>query len=556
MRGSPLKRSSYRKGTPQAERQSKLPQTVAEVLNQHVVLEVECIDRMYLNVIVGRLQILEGALRFIRQQRKAKVLSTNAVEPMTRAFVQAIEQFIQQHQIPLVTFEKGQRKDDVAARFREKFPHREGVVFVGKAQEKCTVYRTEKRHNPKNNTRYAWIVKSTALVNHYYFYCVDEDFGPFFLKFCSYFPYNAKLCLNGHEYAKRQLEREKISYQALDNGIHSCAIPKRLQAICDSLSADKIDGLLRKWLRRLPHPFPASDRQAGYRYQVSILQIELSLTQVLDRPVSGRIFFEEVIRENLDIGRPKQVQLIFDRWVTKATPSSFRTRVITDGVIPSLHIDYKGTRIKQYHKEGQALRTETTINNTRDFYIGKSLRNLAALRKIGFHANRRLLQTESITHDCILAEETFQQLNRPRIVNEQRASALRYADPMVQDIWNALLVFRLLPTGFSNHDLRNNLAPLRDQPIDHFTQGRMTYQLRRLRLHGLIQRIPKTHRYRLTDFGFRVAVFCTRTYARILRPGLGLALPATSSLPFPLRRTFDRLEHEINSWVDHAKLAA
>jgi len=201
-------------------------------------------------------------------------------------------------------------------------------------------------------------------------------------------------------------------------------------------------------------------------------------------------------------------------------------------------------------------RTETTINNARDFYIGKSLRNLAALCKIGFHANRRLLQTESITHDCILAEETFQQLNRPRIVNEQRASALRYADPMVQDIWNALLVFRLLPTGFSNHDLRNNLAALRGQPIDHFTQGRMTYQLRRLRLHGLIQRIPKTHRYQLTDFGFRVAVFCTRTYARILRPGLGLALPATSSLPFPLRRSFDKLEQEINSWVDHAKLAA
>ena len=189
---------------------------------------------------------------------------------MTRAFVEAIEQFIQQHQIPLVTFEKGQRKDDVAARFREKFPHREGVVFVGKAQEKCTVYRTEKRHNPKNNTSYAWIVKSTALVNHYYFYCVDENFGPFFLKFCSYFPYNAKLCLNGHEYAKCQLDREKITYQALDNGIQSCANPQRLQAICDSLSAEKIDALLRKWVRRLPHPFPARDRQAEYRYQVSI----------------------------------------------------------------------------------------------------------------------------------------------------------------------------------------------------------------------------------------------------------------------------------------------
>lgn len=556
MNRTTVRRSPGHKGTPQAEPKSKLPQTVADVLNRHTVLQVESIDRMYLNVLVRRLQILEGALRFIRQQRKSQVLSTNAIEPMTRAFVQRIEQFLKDNQIPLVTFEKGQRKDQVAAELRAKFPLREGVVFVGKAQEKCTLYRTEKRHNPKKNTSYAWIVKSTALVNHYYFYCVDENFGPFFLKFCSYFPYNAKLCLNGHEYAKRQLERAKIPYQALDNGIQSCANPKRLQAICDSLSADKIDALLRKWLRRLPHPFPARDRQAGYRYQISILQIELSLTQVLDRPVSGRIFFEEVIRENLDIGRPKQVQLIFDRGVTKTTPGRFRTRVITDGVIPSLHIDYKGTRIKQYHKEGQALRTETTINNTRDFYIGKSLANLPALRKIGFQANRRLLETESITHDCLLAEETFQQLNCPRMVHGQRVSALRFADPMVQAIWNALLVFDLLPTGFSNRDLRSNLAALRGQPADQFTPGRMTYQLRRLRLHGLIQRIPNTHRYQLTDFGFRVAIFCTRTYARILRPGLGLVLPTTSSLPCPLRRSFDKLQQEINSWVDRAKLAA
>ncbi|HZZ17136.1 MAG TPA: hypothetical protein VFE08_14375 [Candidatus Sulfotelmatobacter sp.] len=556
MSGTTVRRSPGRKGTPQAEPQSKLPQTVAEVLGKHVVLELESIDRMYLNVLVSRLQILQGALHFIRHQRDAKVLSTKAIEPMTRTFVAAIEQFAKQNEIPLITFEKGRRKDEVAAEMRAQYPHREGVVFIGKAQEKCAVYRTEKRHNPKTNTSYAWIVKSTALVNQYYFYCVDDNFGPFFLKFCSYFPYNAKLCLNGHEYAKRRLEREKIAYQALDNGIQTCTNAKRLQAICDGLSADKIDALLRKWLQRLPHPFPARDRQAGYRYQISILQIELSLTQVLDRPVSGRIFFEDVIRENLDIGRPKQVQLIFDRGVTKTTPGSFRTRVITDGVIPSLHIDYKGTRIKQYHKEGQALRTETTINNTRDFYIGKGLYNLPALRQIGFHANRRLLQTQRITHDSILAEETFQQLNQPHVVDGQRASALRFADPMVQAVWNSLLLFHLLPAGFSNRDLRINLAALRGQSEDQFTQGRMTYQLRRLRLHGLIERIPKTHRYRLTDFGFRVAVFCTRIYSRILRPGLGLVLPTMSSLPCPLRRTFDKLEQEVKSWVDHAKLAA
>jgi hypothetical protein len=274
------------------------------------------------------------------------------VEPITRAFVGAIERFAAENGVPVVNFEKGQRKDDVAARLLADFKDQEGVMFIGKAQEKCRVYRTEKRRNPRTGVSYAWIVKSTALVNHYYFYCVDRDFGLFFLKFCSYFPYSGKLCLNGHEYANRQLERGGITYEALDNGVLACQNPRRLKTICDGLTAAKIDGLLRKWLARLPHPYTAADRKAGYRCDLSILQIELSLTQVLDRPVSGRIFFEQVIRENLDIGRPKQVQLIFDRWVTKRSPGTFRTRVITDGVIPSLHVDYKGTTHQAVSQRG------------------------------------------------------------------------------------------------------------------------------------------------------------------------------------------------------------
>lgn len=533
-----------------------IPHSVAEILKQHVTLEVEGIDRMYLNVYVPRLQIVEGVLGFIRRHRGHPVASTRMVEPITRRFVAAIEQFAHDHALPLVCFHKGQRKDEVAAQFRAGFSQPEGVVFIGKAQEKCTVYRTEKRHNPHTGKTYAWIVKSTALVNHYYFYCLDRDFGPFFLKFCSYFPYNAKLCLNGHEYVKRQLTQQGIAFQSLDNGILSCQDSRRLQALCDGLSAAKIDALLRKWLRLLPHPFSARDRQAGYRYDLSILQVELSLTQVLDRPVTGRIFFEEVIRENLDIGRPKQVQLIFDRGVTKSTPGLFRTRVITDGVVPSLHVDYKGTRIKQYHKEGRALRTETTINNARDFYIGKRLHNLPRLRQIGFQANRRLLEVEKISHDCILAEEAFQQINRPRQVATQRASALRFADPKVQSLWNALLLFPLLPTGFSNRELREHLAPLLGQRPEQLTPGRMTYQLRRLRLHGMIQRVPQTHRYRVTEFGLRAALFCTRTYNRILRPGLAQVLPSLPAMTGSLRRCFNQLQQEVDACVMTAQLAA
>src|SRR5260370_21878630 len=296
-----------------------IAQSVADIVDHHVRLSVEGIDRMYLNVYVERLQDEEGIVRFCREHRGQPVPSAALMSPMSRRFVAALEGFVAQHGIPLVQFRKGQRKDEVMAEHLRQFRRPEGVVFVGKAQEKTPVFRTEKRKSPTSGRLYPWIVRSTAMVNHYYIYAVDRDFGPFFLKFCSYFPFNAKLCLNGHEYAKRQLAREGIAFEALDNGVLSCAGPERLQRICDGLCAEKIDGFLRKWLRLLPHPFTGADRKAGYRYDLSILQAEFSLTQVLDRPGHGRLFFDQVIRENLDLGRPEEVQLIFNRKITRRT---------------------------------------------------------------------------------------------------------------------------------------------------------------------------------------------------------------------------------------------
>jgi hypothetical protein len=533
-----------------------LPRSVADVLTDHVTLAVQGIDRMYLNVYQPRLQTDRGVAAFFRFHRGETFASSVLMNHISKAFIAAVDRFVEQEQVPLITFGKGQRKDDIAKEHHAQFQGNEGIVFVGKAQEKTPVFRTEKRRNPDTGRTYPWIVRSTALVNHYYFYGLDADFGPFFIKFCTYFPYNAKLCINGHEYVKRQLAKEGISFEALDNGVLTCADPRRLQQLCDGLSAHKINALLRKWLGRLPHPFTAKDRAAGYRYDLSILQAEFSLTQVLDRPLCGRIFFEEVIRENLDLGRPDQVQLIFARRVTKRTPGRFRTRVLIEGVTPSLHIDYKHSRIKQYHKEGRALRTETTINDPRDFGIGKRLCNLPALRQVGFQANRRLLDVQRISQDCAVGEDAFRRVNEPVEVGGQRASGLRFADATVQALLSALLVFRLLPHGFSSRDLRDHWARLLGKAPDDMTMGQMSYHLRRLRLHGLIERIAGTHRYRLSSQGGRAALFCTRTYNRILRPGLALIIPEEALDDSDLRRGFDRLDEEIDRWIEQKKVPA
>ena len=533
-----------------------IARSVADVLDDHVVLEVEGIDRMYLNVYVPHLQTVGAVVGYLRGHRGQRFASTAAVAPMTEAFVRNIEEFVQREGVDLVTFAKRQRKDDVTHQYLRHFEGTEGVLYVGKAQEKARIMRTERRQSRTNAASYPWIVESTAMVNHYYFYCVDEDFGPIFLKFCSYFPYNAKLCINGHEYLKRQLAKRGVAFEPLDNGIKSCADPKLAQRLCDGLSAEKIDRLLRKWLRRLPHPFPPRDRAAGYRYQLSILQAEFSLTQVLDQPVTGRIFFEQVIRDNLDIGRPTQVSLIFDRKVTRRTPGQFRTRVITEGVVPSLHVDYKKSRIKQYHKENQALRTETTINDTRDFAIGRRIENLEELRKVGFAANRRLLDVQRIGHDCFIGESSFQDLQRPATIDNQRAAALRFADPRVQALCQVMLLFLLIHGTFTHKDVREHLAPLLGHQPSQYTAGRITYDLRRLRLHGLIERIPKTHRYRITAKGLRTAIFYTNLYNRTLRTGMAIISPACTNPDLPMAKSIRAAEATLDKWYQHEKIAA
>jgi len=530
-----------------------IARSVAEVLDEHVTLELECIDRMYCNLYIPILQSPEGIAWFFRHHRGHTFASSALMAPITKAFVEGIESFAKREGVDVITFRKGERKEDVAKEYLDRFSSSEGVLFIGKAQEKTGVVRTEHRRNPKTGTSYAWLVKTTAVINQYYFYCVDRDFGPFFIKFASYFPCNGKLCINGHEYLKRQLARRAVAFTALDNGIAECSDPKKMQQIADELDAQKIDALARKWFRRLPHPFLPKDRAAGFRYDISVLQAEFSLTQVFDRPLTGRFFFEQVIRDNLDVGRPDQVQLIFDRRVLRTNPVRFRTRVLTEGVVPSLHADYKHCRIKQYHKEGRALRTETIINDTRDFAIGRRLENLPALRKIGFTANRRLLSVQRISHDCSIGEDAFREIHHPIQHDGQRGAALRFGDPRVLALLGALVLFRLLPRGFSCRDLRQHVAPLLGVSVELITQGKMTYDLRRLRLHGLVERIPKSRRYRVTAFGFRAAVLLTRSYTRLVRHGLAVLAPPDPPRPAPLRAAVQSIELAIDRlWQDVA----
>ncbi len=515
-----------------------LPRSAADVLRNHVVFELECIDRVYCNLYVPKLQRDLGVVGFIREHLGKPVASTAVLADRTEAFYAEIKAFAAARGVEIVEFAAGQRKDEV---MRERLAaflaggNTEGVVFIGRAQEKVRVWATTRRRDADGNA-YPWIVRDTRVVTHWYFYCYDACAGPFFLKYCGYFPYNARLCLNGNEYAKAMTARAGIAFTPLDNGFAAVSDVAAVQAICDGFDEHVIWGLAGKWMAALPCPFTPADHAAGYRYDVSVLQAEFSLTQVLDKPVTGRIFFEQVIRDNLDLGRPDQAGLIFGRRIIRkgprATPGKFRTRILTEGVIPTLHVDYKHSKIKQYHKEGKALRTETTINDARDFGIGKRLDNLPALRAAGFTATRRLLAVQKLSHDPADGQAALAAISQPVTTPAgTRVPALRLGDPRACALLAALCVFRLLPRGFANSDLRPILAQILGVPAESITPGKMTYDLRRLRQRGFIARIPHTFRYQVTDTGLAHALFLTRLHDKFLRTGLAhLASPADPGL--------------------------
>jgi hypothetical protein len=522
--------------------------TIPELLDGHVTLEVECLDRLYLNGYIGKLATGPGLVFFMRDQLAKPIPSPVVLGQISEKFREAVKELAEQEDIPVYQFRHKERKDDIANRYRRHRNVRDAIVFVGVAQEKAQAF-----HGKKLNGQFQFDRDKTVYVNHYYFYIDDEEFGPMFLKVCSYAPWSMKLCLNGHEWAKRQLDKRHIGYEALDNGFLSCAEPAQLQKICDALGPEQIERVFRKWLRRIPLPLRAEDRQAGYDWDLSIWQMEVSLTQIFDRPLRGREFFEEVIRDNLDLGRPDRVQLVFDRVVTKKTPGEFRTRVIQDGVHPSLHINYKNFDLKQYFKEGRGCRTEGTFRNPHDFGINKGLANLPYLQKIGRQINRRLLEVERVSHNSGLSGDSIQRVVQPTVTEDGKKSpGLKFGQPRVMALFLALTLFQHLIDGFRNHDLRQHVADLLGVSVAEYTPNQMTYDLRRLRLKGLIYRPPQTNRYFVTPYGWKVARLFSRLDARVFRPAMALFTGNDAVLPFPLRSALDRTDAQLDLLIYQA----
>jgi hypothetical protein len=522
-----------------------------------VTLQVRSVDRIFLQGYVPRL-MSEGLLVRFLLDRGFTLPSPSLLGRITRGYVAAVERFAAQGQIPLIRFERRESKEERVRPYLEAAAAagRFGVVVIGVAQEKASGWRGW-RDGGRDEHPHFRFGRQSVFVNHYYFYVRDREWGPAFIKTCAYAPYPLWLYLNGHEWAKRQADKTGVAFVELDNGFRSCADADALAGICGRLSARQVWAFFRRYERLLPSPFSDDDRARGYRYRLALRQIELSDTRVFDLPQTGREWFERVIADQLTLGRPDNVSLVFDRKVIASTPGRFQTRVISRGVEPALQVHYKHSKVKQYFKEGRALRTETTVNDTYDFGVGRLLTraNWQALLAVGHQTNQRLLDAQLQACACAPDATTLARVVLPsRTPDGQPAPALRFGDPRAQALLAALCCFQHLLEGLTNRTLRTLVAGF----LPGYTARQMTYDLRRLQANGLIARVPGTHRYQLTSSGRRLAVFFAKTYARVVTPSLAEldpTLPDDIAHQAPLARAWRAYEHALNHRIQRAAIA-
>jgi hypothetical protein len=532
--------------------------TISSLLADHVSLEVRSVDRLFLQGYVPRLQSEGLVVRFLLD-RGFPIPSPAVLGRIGRGYVDEINAFIANNQIPTVHFTKGDVKEEIARKhFRQAEQEgRFGVVMVGICQEKTSAWRGWRDGGPDGHPHFVYR-RQSIFPNNYYFYIRDPDWGPGFIKTVGYAPFSVWVYLNGNEWAKQQAAQQGLEFKPLDNGIAACEDEAALAGICSSLSAADVWAYFERWQTALPSPLTPEDRKRGYRYDLAFRQLEISDTRVFDRPAAGRAWFEQTLPDQLTLGRPDQVAVVFGRRVSRKTPGRFHTRIINSGVQAAIQVHYRASKVKQYFKEGRALRTETTVNDTRDFGIGRRVtpENWDALIGIGHQINQRLLDHQLDACHCAPDATLLERVVLPSTTPDGLPTpGLRFGDPRTMALLACLCSYQHLFAGLTNRSLRALIAGL----IPGYSPRQMTYDLRRLRRKGFIQRIPRTQRYQLTREGRRLAVFLTKTYTRIVNPSLAEldpTLPSEIAARTPLASSWRAFEQALDTQIKQVAITA
>jgi hypothetical protein len=439
----------------------------------------------------------------------------------TNIYQRWVEEFIFNNRIPC-KWAEGERKDDYVKPWlgTMKRTHKWGVYFVFKSMEYAPSFRALKPRYETDDPRYMILKKSRCRFTHYYFYIRDEVLGPLVMKVGSYLPFTTTYYLNAHSYMARELEREHIGFQQEDNAFLAAENPEHLQEISERFSREVIKERLEYWTSLLAPRFSEAEKRAlSFKRFYSISQVEYCVNFKFKRNFPIRNLFERSCELGLLTLTSDKIAYLFGQRLNKHIQGKLQT--VLEKMSHGHHVFrayFKHSFIKQYEKSSTFLRSEVVCNNPRELKLKKSLDNLPAIQSTLAEITRRFSEFQARIFNNHFDCEMMAHLARPVRVGLTKIAGIHLNNKRLLRLMEALLHSSHSIREWKSSDLYHYILENYDMDEQEYSVNQFRYDLRKLRAHGLLERVGLSYRYRLSEYGQKVCIIFVLFHKKLYGP--------------------------------------
>jgi len=502
---------------------------LSELLGHHVQFSYTALDRIVLNGYIERLQRPENIAYFFHAVAGVGCIEPAVLASRTERYRQWLRGYALEQDIPLLQAPKGARKEDLVLPYYRRLGGQEGVACILSSMEQGRTFvsyapRYPLRREP--NPDYRIIAACRKQFLHYYAYIFDPVAGPMSLRIATYLPFNITCYLNGHSFLAQELSRQGVRFRKEDNAFLAVTDLDALDAAAQRLTPELLRERCDYWAACLAPGFSEREREAikpAYRY--SMAQIELATDVIFKRSDRLRALFERAVDIGLLLGGAQRTTHLFGRRINRRYNGKLQTVLERrDAGHPVLRSYYQTSFVKQYEKSGRLLRTETCINNTYHLGIGRRLENLPELAGRMAETNQRYLDQQAELLDSTVDTGYLAALAQPTLLGQRRIPGIKLQDDRVIRLLDALLHPGGLVADWTSRDLHARILARHGLTEADYRLSQLRYDLSKLRAKGLVARIGKTRRYRLTTLGLKLGVLLLKARTRLLGPLCSLAV--------------------------------
>ena len=511
-----------------------------------------CFDRILLNGLIQPFQQPERVVGFFDTYRHLYPVSRDVLRGAADQFQIWVKEQADKWNTPIVEAPKGRRDEFVEPHFREARPDQ--VVVILKAREPARIITAV---GDKKTNRWHLQIADRWVVQ-YNFYVNDQRWGRMFVRMCPYLPFSARVCLNQHHWLANRLREEGIDFRQCSNAFLRCAAPERLQQLADALTPQDLASCGRKWLARFTPFFTETERhQAGCQHRQFFSQVELCDNLIFHRRAALDKLGERLLDANRTIGQPDKITVIFGRKVTKQYRGKLQTEIEDmDLPNPVIRSHYRNGFIKQYVRDHLILRTEPATNNVTDYGVNKAIEHLPALRDKMAAVIDNYLHIQQDILETFVDRGQLRNLAQPTLTpTGKRIPGLKLDNPRQLALMHALVRFAQIPAAgtFSTAEIYPRTVAALGATTQRYSLASLRYDLSKLRIKGLVEKLPRSRRYRLSPQGYSICLIFLKLFERVYAPLSAARLdpvPGDASLPPHKNTLLDRLYSRLNAALD------